>query len=72
VLSCPNGEVVTAEFQITDALFMSFTKTLARGMTKNILEYADTQWPQAAAVEVQGSFPTNDAYGTPATAWCWM
>jgi hypothetical protein len=42
---------------------MTFTKTLARAMTKNILKYAASQWPQAAAVEVQGSFPTNDAYG---------
>lgn len=58
-----DGEIVTAQFQIADALLMTFTKTLARSMTTNILRYADNKWPDAGAVIVQGSFQTVDPYG---------
>ena len=58
-----NGEIVTAQFQIADALFMSFTKTLARSTSKEILRYARAEWPQAGAVVVQGRFQTTDPYG---------
>jgi hypothetical protein len=42
---------------------MTFTKSLARQSTKDILKCADTEWPQAGAVVVQGRFPTTDPYG---------
>lgn len=58
-----SGEVVFAEFDITDALFMGLTKSVARTMTKNILQYADNKYPAASQVVVQGRFPTKDAYG---------
>ncbi len=57
------GEAVIAEFDIGDAIFMSLTKIGARGKTKEILEYVKNKYPQASTVEVQGRFPTKDAYG---------
>jgi hypothetical protein len=58
-----DGEVVSAQFDIGDAIFMSFTKILARQRTKEILQYAQMEYPQASRVVVQGRFPTKDAYG---------
>jgi hypothetical protein len=59
----PKGDIVTAQFQITDAFLSMFTRTLAQATTKEILRYAHHQWPDAAAVNVIGMFPTNDGYG---------
>lgn len=54
---------VYADFDITDALFMTLTKSVARTTTRDILRYASTRYPQADQVVVRGRFPTEDAYG---------
>ncbi|MDZ7883408.1 MAG: hypothetical protein U5N53_11085, partial [Mycobacterium sp.] len=54
-----DGEVVFAQFDIADALFMGLTKSVARTNTKNILQYADNAYPAASRVVVQGRFPTK-------------
>jgi hypothetical protein len=57
------GGHVVAQFHITDALFMGLTRTGARLKTIDILKYAHAAYPDADEVEVQGMFPTKDAYG---------
>ncbi|WP_240431189.1 hypothetical protein [Mycobacterium kyogaense] len=57
------GEVVFADFDIPDAVFMYLTKFGARSTTKEILQYARTEYPQASRVVVEGRFPTKDVYG---------
>lgn len=64
-----DGEVVFAQFDIGDAIFMSFTKMLARQTTKEILEYAQTECKPAGSSCRAGSrrrMPT----GTLRTASC--
>ena len=59
----PLGEVVVADFDIGDAMFMYLTRFGARSKTKDILLWVKNKYPQASSVEVQGRFPTKDAYG---------
>lgn len=57
------GTVTFAEFQIGDALFMGLTRFGAQSETKQALQWALREYPNATQVVVQGRFPTKDAYG---------
>jgi hypothetical protein len=63
----PDGEVVTAEFAIKDSLTEGLIKNSARFETIDVLEYAEKAFPNAAEVNVVGSFPMTDAYGNTST-----
>lgn len=63
----PNGEVVDARFAIRDNYTEQLIKDGARTDTIDILRYARATYPDAAAVNVQGTFPMTDPYGNTAT-----
>lgn len=65
--SGPNGEVVDARFAIRDNYTEQMIKDGARTDTIDILRYARATYPDAAAVNVQGTFPMTDPYGNTAT-----
>ncbi|MFD7247930.1 hypothetical protein ACFV6Y_39035 [Streptomyces massasporeus] len=57
------GEVLFAQFDISDNLTKGFIRRGAQYKTVEILKYADQAYPNVSKVFVQGSFPTTDAYG---------
>lgn len=63
----PNGDVVDARFAIRDNYSESMIKDGARFDTIQILKYARATYPDASAVNVQGTFPMTDPYGNTAT-----
>lgn len=63
----PEGEVVTAVFDIGDSLTEGLIKDGARFDTIDILKYAKATYPNAASVNVKGRFPMKDAYGNTST-----
>ncbi|QZH65042.1 DUF2510 domain-containing protein [Mycolicibacterium farcinogenes] len=63
----PEGEQVSAVFDISDNLTEGLIKDGARFETIDILEYAKATYPNAASVNVQGRFPMKDAYGNTTT-----
>jgi Protein of unknown function (DUF2510) len=63
----PNGDVVTATFAISDNFTEGMMKDGARFTTIDILKYAQQAYPNAAEVNVQGTFPMKDAYGNTST-----
>jgi hypothetical protein len=65
-----DGDVVFVDFDIKDALFTGLTKFGARETTKDILEYAQTEYPQAGKAVVQGQFPQRTPAGIRLTALC--
>lgn len=65
--SGPEGETVTAVFNIGDNFTEGLIKDGARFTTIDILEYAKSTYPNAASVNVQGRFPMKDAYGNTTT-----
>ncbi|OBI28129.1 DUF2510 domain-containing protein [Mycobacterium sp. E2238] len=63
----PNGDVVNARFAIRDNYTEQMIKDGARTDTIDILRYARATYPDASAVNVQGTFPMTDPYGNTAT-----
>jgi hypothetical protein len=63
----PNGDVVNAHFAIRDNYSEKLIKDGARLDTIDILKYARVTYPDASAVNVQGTFPMTDPYGNTAT-----
>ncbi|OBH75596.1 hypothetical protein A5681_10935 [Mycobacterium scrofulaceum] len=63
----PDGDVVDARFAIRDNYTEQMIKDGARTDTIDILRYARATYPDAAAVNVQGTFPMTDPYGNTAT-----
>lgn len=63
----PNGEVVNARFAIRDNYTEQMIKDGARTDTIDILRYARATYPDASAVNVQGTFPMTDPYGNTST-----
>lgn len=63
----PSGDVVNARFAIRDNYTESLIKDGARLDTIAILKYARATYPDASAVNVQGTFPMTDPYGNTAT-----
>ncbi|OBH60829.1 DUF2510 domain-containing protein [Mycobacterium sp. E2479] len=63
----PNGGVVEARFAIRDNYTEQLIKDGARSDTIDILKYAKTTYPDASAVNVQGTFPMTDPYGNTST-----
>lgn len=63
----PNGDVVDARFAIRDNYTETMIKDGARHDTIDILRYARATYPDASAVNVQGTFPMTDPYGNTAT-----
>ena len=63
----PNGDVVNARFAIRDNYTEQMIKDGARTDTIDILRYARATYPEASAVNVQGTFPMTDPYGNTAT-----
>lgn len=63
----PNGEVINARFAIRDNYTETMIKDGARHDTIDILRYARATYPDAAAVNVQGTFPMTDPYGNTST-----
>ena len=63
----PNGGVVDARFAIRDNYTEQMIKDGARSDTIDILKYAKATYPDAAAVNVQGTFPMTDPYGNTST-----
>ncbi|KLO42369.1 hypothetical protein ABW17_12015 [Mycobacterium nebraskense] len=63
----PNGDVVDARFAIRDNYTEQMIKDGARLDTIDILRYATATYPDASAVNVQGTFPMTDPYGNTAT-----
>ncbi len=63
----PNGDVVDARFAIRDNYTEQMIKDGARVDTIDILKYARVTYPDAAAVNVQGTFPMTDPYGNTST-----
>jgi hypothetical protein len=63
----PDGEEVTAVFNIHDNFTNGMIKDGARFDTIDILKYAKATYPDAASVNVQGKFPMKDAYGNTTT-----
>lgn len=63
----PNGGVVDARFAIRDNYTEKLIKDGARSDTIDILKYAKATYPDAAAVNVQGTFPMTDPYGNTST-----
>ncbi len=65
--SGPNGDVVDARFAIRDNYTEQMIKDGARLDTIDILRYARATYPDASAVNVQGTFPMTDPYGNTST-----
>lgn len=63
----PNGDVVNARFAIRDNYTETMIKDGARRDTIDILKYARATYPDASAVNVQGTFPMTDPYGNTST-----
>jgi hypothetical protein len=63
----PNGEVINARFAIRDNYTETMIKDGARHDTIDILRYARATYPDASAVNVQGTFPMTDPYGNTST-----
>lgn len=63
----PDGEMVNARFAIRDNFTEGMIKDGARTDTIDILKYARATYPDAAAVNVQGTFPMTDPYGNTST-----
>lgn len=63
----PNGDVVDARFAIRDNYSEQMIKDGARLDTIDILRYARATYPDASAVNVQGTFPMTDPYGNTST-----
>ncbi|WAC93525.1 DUF2510 domain-containing protein [Mycobacterium sp. Aquia_213] len=63
----PNGDVVNARFAIRDNYTETMIKDGARLDTIDILRYARATYPDASAVNVQGTFPMTDPYGNTST-----
>ncbi len=63
----PNGGVVDARFAIRDNYTEQMIKDGARSDTIDILKYAKATYPDASAVNVQGTFPMTDPYGNTST-----
>lgn len=63
----PNGDVVNARFAIRDNYTEQMIRDGARLETIDILKYARATYPDASAVNVQGTFPMTDPYGNTAT-----
>lgn len=62
-----SGDVVNARFAIRDNYTETMIKDGARLDTIAILKYARATYPDAAAVNVQGTFPMTDLYGNTST-----
>lgn len=62
----PNGRV-DARFAIRDNYTEQMIKDGARSDTIDILKYANATYPDASAVNVQGTFPMTDPYGNTST-----
>ena len=67
VVPGPNGGVVDARFAIRDNYTEQQIRDGARLDTIDILKYAKATYPDAAAVNVQGTFPMTDPYGNTST-----
>lgn len=65
--SGPNGGVVDARFAIRDNYTEQLIRDGARLDTIDILKYVKATYPDAAAVNVQGTFPMTDPYGNTST-----
>jgi Protein of unknown function (DUF2510) len=63
----PDGEVVNARFAIRDNYTETMIKDGARLDTIDILKYVRATYPNASAVNVQGTFPMTDPYGNTST-----
>lgn len=63
----PNGDVVDARFAIRDNYTEQLIRDGARLDTIDILKYARATYPNASAVNVQGTFPMTDPYGNTST-----
>lgn len=63
----PNGDVVNARFAIRDNYTEQLIRDGARLDTIDILKYARATYPDASAVNVQGTFPMTDPYGNTST-----
>jgi hypothetical protein len=63
----PDGDVVNARFAIRDNYTETMIKDGARLSTIDILRYARATYPDASAVNVQGTFPMTDPYGNTST-----
>lgn len=63
----PNGEAVNAHFAIRDNYTEQMIRDGARLDTIDILRYANATYPDASAVNVQGTFPMTDPYGNTST-----
>jgi hypothetical protein len=63
----PNGDVVDARFAIRDNYTEQLIRDGARLDTIGILKYARATYPDASAVNVQGTFPMTDPYGNTST-----
>ncbi|MGZ4585657.1 MAG: DUF2510 domain-containing protein [Mycobacterium sp.] len=63
----PNGDVVDARFAIRDNYTEQMIKDGARLDTIDILRFARATYPDASAVNVQGTFPMTDPYGNTST-----
>lgn len=62
-----DGEIVDARFAIRDNYTELLIKDGARLDTIDILRYARATYPDASAVNVQGTFPMTDPYGNTST-----
>lgn len=63
----PSGTVVNAKFAIRDNYTETMIRDGARQDTIAILRYASATYPDASAVNVQGTFPMTDPYGNTST-----
>jgi len=63
----PTGDVVDARFAIRDNYTEQMIRDGARLDTIDILKYARATYPNASAVNVQGTFPMTDPYGNTST-----
>lgn len=63
----PDGDIVNARFAIRDNYTEAMIRDGARLDTIAILKYARATYPEAAAVNVQGTFPMTDPYGNTST-----
>ncbi len=63
----PTGDVVNARFAIRDNYTETMIRDGARQDTIAILRYASATYPDASAVNVQGTFPMTDPYGNTST-----
>lgn len=65
--AAPDGDVVDARFAIRDNYSEEMIRDGARSDTIQILKYAHAIYPNASAVNVQGTFPMTDPYGNTST-----